>query len=90
MIDLRRARAFITAQLSLGMILVSTIMSAHASNCDAALGEQVFAKCTACHSLQAGRGPACTDLMDAARERSKDLVSHLRCATAASCGATLR
>jgi len=54
-IEFRRRRACITAHLLLGMILVSTIMSANASNCDAVLGEQVFAKCTACHSLQAGQ-----------------------------------
>jgi cytochrome c len=44
---------------------VSTSMSAHASSCDAALGEQVFEKCSACHSLVAGQhmmGPSLNGL----------------------------
>lgn len=53
MVDFGHCRGFLTAQFLLSAILINITMSAHASNCDVALGEQVFTKCTACHSLQA-------------------------------------
>jgi cytochrome c len=55
MIDFGHCRGFVTARFLISTILVSITISARASNCDAALGEQVFTKCIACHSLQAGQ-----------------------------------
>jgi len=49
---IRSGLAALTAGVALA---VSTAMSAHASSCSAALGEQVFEKCSACHSLVAGQ-----------------------------------
>jgi cytochrome c len=54
-IDFSHCRPFVTARRLISMILMNVTISAHAANCDAGLGEQVFAKCTACHSLQAGQ-----------------------------------
>lgn len=46
-------------------LTVSVAMSARASDCDAAQGEQGFEKCAACHSLLAGQhmmGPSLNGL----------------------------
>ena len=59
---IRSGLAALAASVALA---VSTAMSAHASSCDAALGEQVFEKCSACHSLVAGQhvmGPSLNGL----------------------------
>ena len=62
-----RPKSSATALLMTGLILAIASLTARAADCDRALGEQAFAKCAACHSLQQGQqlmGPSLDHLRD--------------------------
>jgi cytochrome c len=49
----RLLRRTLMALLTTGLALAAGAVATNAAACDRTLGEQAFAKCTACHSLQA-------------------------------------
>jgi cytochrome c len=61
----RLLRRTLMALLTTGLALAAGAVATNAAACDRTLGEQAFAKCTACHSLQAGQqmmGPSLNGL----------------------------